>query len=248
MTVDINIAGKRITKFLPNKYERVLILNLEELKQEIVKFSKLMYQKGMINVFEGNISVRFEGRYFITAAQQNKETLTTDMILEVDETGRVLYPNPKYRPSSETKMHLAAYRLRKDVNAVVHNHSPFATAFALAGKSIESKACPEMNIIFGKIPLLKYGTPGTDAVHMEFEKYIFDYNAMLMGNHGVITVGSTLLEAYSRAEATENIAKTLLFVKLLGGENELSDEELAVLKKKAEEKKARAAAAMAAAQ
>lgn len=213
-------------------------MNLEEHKQEIIKFSKLMYQKGMINMYEGNISVRFEDRFFITAAQQNKEALTSDKILEIDEIGRVINPNPLYRPSSETMMHLAAYRLRKDVNAVIHNHSTFATAFALAGKSIESKASPEMLLIFGKIPLLKYGTPGTKAVYEEFEKYIFDYNAMLMGNHGVITFGSTIAEAYSRAEAAEKIAKTLLFTKLLGGENELPDEEIAVLKQKAEKKKA----------
>lgn len=215
-------------------------MKAEELKLEMIETAKIMYRRGMVNTYEGNISVRFEDRFFITPSQQSKETLTTEKIVELDASGTVLNPSKLYRPSSELKMHLAAYRLRRDVNAIVHNHSPFATAYALAGKSITSKASPEMVMIYGEIPLLKYGTPSTDAVHEEFEKYIYDYNVMLLGNHGLVSVGSNLIEAYSRAEGAENLAKTLLIVKLLGGEKELPEEELALLRKYGAAMKARA--------
>ncbi len=203
---------------------------VEEAKLEMIKYGKIMYHNGMVNMFEGNISLHFQDRFFITPSQQSKEDMTTDMIVELDEEGNVLNPSDNYKPSSEYRMHLKCYKLRPDINAVVHNHSLYATAYAVAGKSIKSDALTEMNLMFGEIPLAAYGTPGTDAITKDFPKYLSNGNALLLANHGLLTVGYNLQLAYSVAEAVEKIAQMLFLVKHLGGESALPEEELTMLR------------------
>lgn len=195
-------------------------------KQEIIKTSKMMYRSGMVNMFEGNISMRFGDKFLITPSQQSKEDMLEEMIVELDAEGAILNPSEKYKPSSELTMHLAAYSLRPDVNAIVHNHSAYATAYAIAGQAISSDALTELNFIFGNIPVVPYGTPGTKRIHEHFDTYLKYNNAVLLSNHGVLTLGPNLTIAYSIAEAVEKIAQTLLLSKLLGKEKPLPAEEL----------------------
>ena len=205
-------------------------MDLRQIKNEMAEIAKKMYLSGMVNIFEGNISVRVNDRFLITPSQQSKENMTEDMIIEVDAEGNVLNPSDKYKPSSEGKMHLAVYKLRPDVNAVVHNHSPYATAYAVAGKSIESTALTEMLGIFGEIPLVPYGTPGTERIYEGFPEHLKYHNAVLLANHGVLAVGETLLKAFSVAEAVEKIAQTLLYAELLGGGHSIPKEEVAMIR------------------
>ena len=203
---------------------------LKQAKEEIVKIAKKMYLSGMVNIFEGNVSMRLEDRYLITPSQQSKEDMTEDMIIEIDAGGKILNPSEKYKPSSEVKMHLEVYRLRPDVNAVVHCHSTYATAYAVAGKPIQTQALTEMLLIFGEIPLVPYGTPGTERIYAGFEEHLVNNNAVLLANHGVLTVGDTLLNAYSIAEAVEKLAQTLFYVKILGGEQPIPEEEARMIR------------------
>ncbi|MCI8505642.1 MAG: class II aldolase/adducin family protein [Lachnospiraceae bacterium] len=205
-------------------------MKIEEKKQEIVEVFRMMYRRGMVNLFEGNISVRAKDRFLVTPSQQNKETMTADMILEVDGEGKVLKGLPEMKPSSEFKMHLEVYRLRPDVGACVHNHSVCATAFAAAGQPIVSSGIAESNVVFGQIPVAVYGRPGTEAIYQSFEGLLPQYNVLLLENHGVLAVGGDLLHAYSFAEAAEKTAKIILFTKLLGGEKPLPEEELMALR------------------
>jgi len=198
---------------------------IEQAKKEMIKIAKKMYLSGMVNIFEGNISVRLEDRFLITPSQQSKEDMTEDMIIEVDAEANVLNPSELYKPSSEIMMHLEVYRLRPDVNAVVHNHSAYATAYAVAGKPIRTKALTEVMVIFGEVPVVPYGTPGTERIYAGFAEHLDSRNAVLLANHGLMTVGDTLLNAYSQAEAVEKLAQTLLYAKLLGGEEPIPEEE-----------------------
>jgi len=179
----------------------------------------------MVNIFEGNVSMRLEDRFLITPSQQSKEDMIEDMIIELDADGNILNPSVKYKPSSEVRMHLEVYRLRPDVNAVVHCHSAHATAYAVAGKPIRTQALTEMLLIFGEIPVVPYGTPGTERIFAGFKEHLAYNNAVLLANHGVLAVGDTLMKAYSIAEAVEKLAQTLLYVKLLGGEQPIPEEE-----------------------
>jgi L-fuculose-phosphate aldolase len=197
---------------------------IKQAKEEIIKISKKMYLSGMVTIFEGNVSIRLEDRFLITPSQQAKEDMTEDMIFEIDADGNILTPSA-YKPSSEIKMHLEAYRVRPDVNAVLHCHSAYATAHAMTGKPLQTEALTEMLMIFGEIPIVPYGRPGTERICAGFKKHLAYNNAVLLANHGVLTVGDTLTKAYGVAEAVEKMAQILLYVKLLGGEQPIPEEE-----------------------
>jgi L-fuculose-phosphate aldolase len=193
-------------------------MTLNEAKKEIVKYAKKMYACGMVNIFEGNISMRLSDRFIITPSQQSKEDMTEEMIIEIDGNGTVLNPSDKYKPSSEVKMHFEVYRVRPDVNAVVHNHSAYATSYAVAGQPIKTRALTEALAVFGEVPVASYGTPGTDRIYADFARLLPTNNAILLANHGVLAVAPDILHAYSIAEAVEKLAQTLLLAKLIGGE------------------------------
>ena len=129
---------------------------LDELKQGIVDIVKKEYRLQMVNMFEGNVSVRYEDKMLITPSQINKEIMTPEMIIETDMEGNILYQPENLHPSSETKMHLEVYHVRSDVQAVVHNHSIYATAYAINGMPIVSDALTEMNVTFGQVPVVPY--------------------------------------------------------------------------------------------
>ena len=195
-------------------------------KSEVVRITKAMYHSGMTNLFEGNVSMRVGDVMLLTPSQQDKEKMTPDMIIELDLEGNVLYAPEGLRPSVEYRMHAAAYRMRPDIRAVVHTHSACATAYAMAGKPITSDAFLELNLLFGQIPVAPYGMLGTEAIYAGMEPLLQDYHVVLLENHGVLAVGPDLTTAYSRAEAAEKMAKTLILTNLLGGEKPLPAEEL----------------------
>lgn len=203
------------------------ILNI---KQEIVDTVKKEYRFQMVNMFEGNVSARVGDRMFITPSQVNKEIMTTDMIIETDMEGNIVYQPEGLRPSSEMKMHLEAYRVRPDVKAVVHNHSLYATAHAINNMPIVSDALTEMNITFGQVPVVPYGTPGTDRIYCDFDKYLGNYSAVLLANHGVLAYGQTIEKAFSVAEAVEKVAQTLYIAKQLGAPSPIPAEEVTALR------------------
>jgi L-fuculose-phosphate aldolase len=217
-----------------------------QIKEEVALIARTIYSGGMVSMYEGSVSARLDSMVFITPKLQSKETLTADMIVEADMQGNMNCDSTPYRPSSDLKMHLEAYGVRHDAAAVVHTHSPFATAFAVCGKGIETVGSPETLSIHGEVPCLPYGTPGTDAVYALFEKYLPDFNTLLLANHGLIAVGADLVQAFSRAEGIESLARTLLLARMCGGEVPLPAEEVAFLhdrrKKRMQEAKDKACA------
>lgn len=192
--------------------------------QDILKLSKLMYEKGMVNAFEGNLSVKTREGIIITPSQICKGFLTEEMLVETDMKGRVTKGGRK--PSSEILLHLEAYAIRGDIGAVIHAHSPYATAFAVANKAIKTKAYPEMIVLYGEIPVVKYGTPSTPDICTDLKNHLCDHDVVLLANHGIVSVGKDLYEAYFKLESVESIAKVLLLAKTLGGEHELPPEEV----------------------
>lgn len=205
-------------------------MTASEVKRKIIEVVQTEYKNGMVNMFEGNVSARFEDRFFITPSQVEKMSMEEDMIIEIDKDGNILYAKEGYKPSSELFMHLEVYKLRPDVNAVVHNHSLYATAFAVNNMPLVTDALTEANISFGPIPVVPYGTPGTDKIYKDFDKYLIDNWAVLLANHGVLTYGFDLTLAYSYAEAVEKIAKTVYTAKQLGQPSNINKEEVEALR------------------
>ncbi len=198
----------------------------EKEKADVVRIAQKMYHSGMTNMFEGNVSVRSGNTILLTPSQQDKDTLTIEKIIEMDMDGRVKNPECGLKPSVEYRMHAKLYSLRPDIRAVVHNHSAYATAFAMAGREIVSDAHLELNLLFGKIPVVPYGMLGTEDIYRGIEPLVSDYNAFLLENHGVLAVGPDATTAFSRIEAVEKIAKTLILTQWVGGEKSLPAEEL----------------------
>ncbi|MCS7265090.1 MAG: class II aldolase/adducin family protein [Armatimonadetes bacterium] len=185
------------------------------LRQEIVKVGKRLKQEGLVAHTDGNISVRLDANWIlITPSGVNKGELKPNQILKVNLSDGEAEGLGK--PSVETPFHLAIYKSREDVNAVVHAHPPYATAFAAAGISLKEPIFPEMVVRFGEIPLVPYATPGTERLAELVGESIRDHEALLLQNHGAITVGQNLEEACGLMEALEWTAKVFWLAKALG--------------------------------
>ena len=132
----------------------------------------------------------------------------------------------KRRASSEIEMHLLIYDLRPDVNAVVHCHPPCATSYAAAGIPLNKALISEVVLALGCIPIAEYGTPGTPELTDRLKPYVSNFDALLMANHGVVTYGSDLMDAYNRMDTVEHFAKISINTRILGREQLLSTEDV----------------------
>ncbi len=203
-----------------------MICSEGKIRKDILRVSHLMYQNRLVNAYEGNVSVRSGSNLYFTPSGICKGFLEEDMIIVTDMGGKVLSAKQGYKLTSEAKMHLEVYRLREDVFSVVHTHSPWATAYAIANKPIQTKAYPEMIVLFDKIPVAKYGTPSTDEIYSDFHRLFKDRDVILLANHGLVSSGKDVFDAYFKNEAVESCAKTLAIADMIGGPAELDNSEL----------------------
>lgn len=194
----------------------------------IVRVCKRLYERGLVAGPDGNVSVRLgDGMIFVTPSGKSKVDVATDDLVVVDGEGQVV--DGAEKPSSELRMHLLLYARRPDVRAIVHAHPPTATGFAVAGESFVAPVLPEVILQMREVPLVRYATPGTDALAECFEPYVADHDAFLMANHGATTMGATLEQAHQRMESLEHAARIVLVARTLGRVNELSAAEVQAL-------------------
>ncbi len=197
--------------------------------QDCLKAAKLLYRRFLVNTYEGNVSVRLGDTILITPSAVCKEELEEDDLVEVDlASGETLRAKEGRVASSETKMHLCVYR-NSAAQAVVHAHPPFATAYAVAAKPIETRAYPEMRVLYDRIPVCRYGRPGTEAVNADVPEALKTHDVFLLSNHGLVACGPSAMVAAHRLEGVESIAKVLTLAQLHGGESPLPRAELDAL-------------------
>jgi L-fuculose-phosphate aldolase len=195
------------------------------LKEDIVEVGRRIYNLGFVAANDGNISVRIgDNEILATPTGVSKGFMTPEMIIKVDMAGNQL--EGELKPSSELKLHLEVYRQRPDVRAVLHAHPPVATAFAVAGIPLDRPVLPEIVITLGAIPIAKYATPSTEELPASVRPYLEKHDAVLLENHGALTMGSDLFGALFKMEQIEHFAKVSLYASLLGGERELPPEEV----------------------
>lgn len=198
-----------------------------EIKKEICEIGRRIYMNGFVAANDGNVSVKVsDNEFYCTPTGVSKGFLTPDMILKVDGKGNMLEANAKYKPSSEFKMHLQVYQERSDVHSVVHAHPPYATAHAVAGLALDSYIMPEAIIQLGTVPLTKYGTPSTMEIPEAISEALQNHDAVLLQNHGALSVGVDVLHAYYKMETLEYFAKISFLAKQLGGSNELTCDQI----------------------
>ena len=119
-------------------------------------------------------------------------------------------------------MHLAVYEMRPDINAVVHAHPPLSTGFAVAGVPLNKSSLAEIIFSLGSVPIAEYATPSTQELPDAVKKYITAHDGLLLANHGALTAGQDLMNAYFKMETMEHFAQITLVARQLGGENLIS--------------------------
>lgn len=192
--------------------------NEREIIQEMCEIGRRVYDRGMVAANDGNFSVKLnENEFLCTPTGVSKGFMTPESICRIDADGRLLEANGRFKPSSEMKMHLRVYKERSDVQAVVHAHPPYATTFAAAGIPLEKPVLSEAILTLGRVPVAKYGTPSTQEVPDAVAEYLPYYDAMLLANHGALTYGDSLMNAYHKMESVEFYARILYQVQMLGG-------------------------------
>ncbi len=194
-------------------------------REEIVRYGRMVHAKGFVAAMDGNLSVRLKNdRLLVTPTGVSKGDMRPDDLVIVDPEGRRV--SGQRHVTSEIGMHLLIYRMRPDVQAIVHAHPPTATGFAAAGIALTEPLVCEVVMGLVCIPLARYGTPGTSELAQTLEPYVPNYDAILMSNHGVVTYGDTLEHAYMKMETVEHFAQIALVTHLLGRQQPLKDVEI----------------------
>jgi L-fuculose-phosphate aldolase len=200
----------------------------QKARRDIVEVIRRVYARGWIAATDGNISALLSpDRVLATPTGINKGSMTEDDLIVVDRQGQRV--SGTRAPSSELRMHLAAYDERPDVRAVVHAHPTNCIAFSLAGVSLAQCLLPEIVFTFGSIPTTAYTTPTTEEVPREIRRWVRDFDAMILDRHGSLTVGPDVFAAYDKLERMEHVAEITFRARQLGPLRPLLPDQIAHL-------------------
>ncbi len=196
---------------------------MEDAKAQILEIGRRIYQKGFVAANDGNITCRIADDVILaTPTGVSKGFMTEDMLVEMTLDEEIIKQGA-YAPSSEVKMHIRAYKENPDIMAVTHAHPPGATAYAIAGIPLDKPILTEPIVLLGSVPVARYGTPGTHEVPDSIAPFCTTHNAVLLANHGALTWGKDLLEAFYRLESVEYYAMIMMYTEnILGKANYLS--------------------------
>lgn len=199
-------------------------------RELICHVGRLLYERGYVAANDGNISLRVgEDRLLMTPSGVSKGRMTPEMLVVTDLNGTLI--EGSRHPSSEGKLHLEVYRMRSDVNAVVHAHPPVSTAFAVCRQGLEEPYLAEMVLGLGAVPCTQsFAMLSTEEVPASVRPYLADHNALLLANHGSLAWGGDLWEAFDRLETVEHTANIVKNVRALGGAVPLTEAEVQRLK------------------
>lgn len=194
-------------------------------RHDILRFGMLLHERGFVAATDGNLSVRLDRQsILITPTGISKGMMQPQDLVVVDIEGHKLAGRRSV--SSEIAMHLLIYKMRPDINAVVHAHPPVATGYAAAGIPLNAALVCEAAIGLGAVPLAPYAMPGTPELADVLGPLIPEHEAILMANHGVVTYGEDLPRAYMKMELVEHFAGIALVTRLLGQQQLLTSEQL----------------------
>lgn len=201
---------------------------LQKTRLAIVAAGKQLLQQRLVAGTWGNVSCRVPGTAWIavTPSGRDYESLRPEEVAVVDLEGRLLQCAAGHKASSELPLHLAIYRRRPDVTAVVHTHSVHASACAVARRCIPPVIEDIVQLAGGEIPLAKYALPGTADLAEAAVAALGKKYAVLLANHGAVCCGTTLAEAMTAAELVEKAAQIYLYAHMLGGAHPLSEEDV----------------------
>lgn len=188
---------------------------------QIVKYSQKLDQKGYGANHDGNASVKLDGSTLLaTPTAVSKGDIVADIIITLDMEGKKI--DGIGNPFSEIKLHLAAYRARNDIKAVIHAHPPFATARGLLGLPLKP-ALPEAIVSIGDlIPVVDFAMPGAAENDAIIANAVQEYDVFMMPGNGVFSTGDNLEQAYLRLELVEHLSQIYYYANAMGTPMELA--------------------------
>ena len=192
---------------------------IKDVSERMVKAGKELHNQGLVRGTSGNISARISGAdtFLIKPSGVRMEALKPEELVLVDLQGNKI--RGESCVSRETRMHAAIYRTRKDAQAVVHTHAPTATAFGIAKTEILPLQIEMFMLLPNGVPLIPFKPPGSEALAKAVQKRMVNYDAVILENHGIVTVGSTIEAACSLNEMVEEGARIQLLTMLLTGKD-----------------------------
>ena len=210
------------------------VMNEWKLREQMCEIGRRIYAKGFAAANDGNISYRLsEDRVLCSPTRVSKGYLKPDDLCIVDLDGHQV--SGKRKRSSEILLHLTIMKARADVRSVVHCHPPHATAFAVAREPVPKCILPEIEVFLGEIAISPYETPGSQSFADTVLPYVKDTDTILLANHGTVTYGSDLEDAYFKTEIIDAYCRILILAKQIGRVNYYTDEKAAeLIKLKAE--------------
>lgn len=206
-------------------------MKLEFLRQEVLETALQMVTDGLVFGAGGNISAldRESGLLAITPSAIDYHKMTPEDVVVIDRHGKVV--EGRWKPTSEMPMHTIFYRERDDVGAVVHTHAPYASIFAVINEPVPMVITEAALCLGGPVPVAPYTRPGTEELARVALETMDQGVAVLLGQHGLITVGPNLGQAYSSTIATEMSARLTFMARSMGAEPQLLNlEEVAELR------------------
>jgi L-fuculose-phosphate aldolase len=195
---------------------------IKDISERMVKAGRELYDHGLVKGTSGNISARIPDAdtFLIKPSGARMEFLKPEELVLVDLQGNKIRGEADV--SRETPIHAAIYRARKDVQAVVHTHAPTATAFGIAKTEILPLQIEMFMLLPNGVPVVPFEPPGSKALAAAVQKKIANYDALILENHGIITVGSTLEAACILNEMVEEAAKIQLVAIRLAGRDAMN--------------------------
>jgi L-fuculose-phosphate aldolase len=184
----------------------------EQIIEEICIYSRLCYERGLVGAAGGNVSARIPGedRIVITPSGVSLRDISRDKLIIADIEGEKVGGPEGYRPSKETGMHIELYKVRHDINAVIHVHPPFATAFSVKKMPIPMLTA-SAKLKLKKVPLVQYADPGSSQLARYVSECAMtvgnDVKALALESHGLLAFDKCLSDAFDVAELVEDTAR-----------------------------------------
>ncbi|WP_156300401.1 class II aldolase/adducin family protein [Streptobacillus canis] len=188
-----------------------------DIREKLVDAGRKLYNTGLVAGTSGNISIRNsdkEDSFFITPSSMSYNEITKDDIVEINSKGEPYIKGQ--RPSSEWKMHISVYEKYPKYNAIVHTHSTFATAMAVVYEDIPLILVEMRPYLGGDLKVAPFKPAGSEELGEVILPYLEDRNSCLLGNHGTISCGKDIEEAFMAAEYVEDAAKIYYYSKTIG--------------------------------
>ncbi len=187
----------------------------EEIKEEVLRCARKMLKSGLVGGTSGNLSARLpDGNVVMTPSSLDYEEMTLEDLVVLDPDGTTLMGHRP--PTTEKALHLACLREHEDIGGVIHSHALYATMFAITRQPIPC-VIEEFDVfVGGDVPVAEYCLTGSDELALEVARHVADRGAVLMDNHGLLTVGRDVAEAMKVAHIVERTAQIVWGARALG--------------------------------